>query len=41
MIIRPAQPGRPGVVLELKVARAGKTLERALDEGIEQIRRND
>ncbi|WP_437293504.1 AAA family ATPase [Sorangium sp. So ce426] len=41
VIIRPAQPERPGVVLELKVARAGKTLEQALDEGIEQIRRND
>ncbi|KYF83216.1 hypothetical protein BE17_37335 [Sorangium cellulosum] len=41
VIIRPSQPGRPGVVLELKVARGGKTLEQALEEGIEQIRRND
>ncbi|WP_437874867.1 PD-(D/E)XK nuclease domain-containing protein [Sorangium sp. So ce513] len=41
VIIRPAQPGRPGVVLELKVARGGKALEQALEEGIEQIRRND
>lgn len=29
------------MVLELKVARGGKTLEHALEEGIEQIRRND
>jgi hypothetical protein len=30
------------VVLELKVARAGrKTLEQAIEEGIEQIRAND
>ncbi|WP_437752637.1 AAA family ATPase [Sorangium sp. So ce1389] len=41
VIIRPSQPGRPGVVLELKVARGGKTLEQALEEGIEQVRRND
>ncbi|WP_437619115.1 AAA family ATPase [Sorangium sp. So ce1151] len=41
VIIRPSQPGRPGVVLELKVARGGRTLEHALEEGIEQIRRND
>ncbi|WP_437285052.1 AAA family ATPase [Sorangium sp. So ce406] len=41
VIIRPSRPGRPGVVLELKVARGGKTLEQALEEAIEQIRRND
>jgi len=42
VIIRPTQPGTPGVVLELKVARAGrKTLEQALDEGLLQLRSND
>ena len=42
VMIRPAQPGRPGVVLELKVARAPrKTLEQALAEGLSQLRDND
>lgn len=42
VLVLPAEPGRPGVVLELKVAKpAKKTLEQALAEGIEQIRRND
>ena len=42
MIVRPAQPGQPGVVLELKVARPGrKTLEQALEEGTAQIQAND
>ncbi|WP_437738421.1 AAA family ATPase [Sorangium sp. So ce1335] len=42
VMIRPAQPGRPGVVLELKVARAPRTsLEQALDEGLAQIRARD
>ena len=42
VLIRPVQPGRPGVVLELKVARSPrKTLERALEEGLEQIRAHD
>jgi hypothetical protein len=36
--VRPMVAGKPGVVLELKVARAGrKTLEAALDEGVAQI----
>ncbi|XXX73367.1 PD-(D/E)XK nuclease domain-containing protein [Sorangium sp. So ce134] len=29
------------MVLELKVARGGKSLEQALDEGVAQIQRND
>jgi hypothetical protein len=38
VMIRPAQPGKPGVLLELKVARPGrKTLEQALAEGLAQI----
>jgi hypothetical protein len=42
VIIRPAQPGKPGVVLELKVARPGKkTLEQALSEGLSQLQGND
>ncbi|EYF00745.1 AAA family ATPase [Chondromyces apiculatus] len=42
VLIRSAQPGHPGVVLELKVARAGrKTLEQALEEGIDQLQRAD
>jgi hypothetical protein len=42
VIIRPTQPGKPGVVLELKVARRGKkTLDQALDEGLTQLRTND
>jgi hypothetical protein len=42
VIIRPTQPGRPGVVLELKVARPGKkTLEQALAEGAAQLQAND
>jgi hypothetical protein len=43
VLIRPSRPGLPGVALELKVARAArkKTLEQALDEGLEQLRRND
>jgi len=36
--IRPMQAGKPGVVLELKVAKAGKkTLDQALAEGIAQL----
>ncbi|HSO00538.1 MAG TPA: AAA family ATPase [Candidatus Nanopelagicales bacterium] len=39
VMVRPARAGGPGVVLELKVARAGKkTLEEALEEGARQIR---
>jgi hypothetical protein len=42
VLIVPRQPGQPGVVLELKVARpARKTLEQALDEGIRQLGDND
>jgi hypothetical protein len=37
-MIRPVQPGKPGVLLELKVARPGrKTLEQALAEGLAQM----
>jgi PD-(D/E)XK nuclease superfamily len=40
--IRPRQPGRPGAVLELKVARPGrKTLEEALAEGVAQIQEQE
>jgi hypothetical protein len=42
VIIRPMQPGKPGVVMELKVAKPSKkTLDQALEEGLEQIQRND
>jgi hypothetical protein len=42
VIVRPRQPGKPGVVMELKVARPGKkTPEQALEEGLAQIRDND
>lgn len=37
VIIRPRKPGRPGAVLELKVARGKRTLEQALEEGVRQI----
>jgi hypothetical protein len=38
VMIRPAQPGKPGVLLELKVARPSrKTLEQALAEGLAQM----
>lgn len=42
VMIRPAQPGRPGAVLELKVARRGKkTLDQALAEGLTQLGARD
>ena len=42
VLILPSQPGAPGVVLELKVARPGKkTLDQALAEGLDQLRRRD
>ena len=43
VLIRPARPGLPGVVLELKVARPSKnrTLAQALEEGARQIREKD
>jgi hypothetical protein len=37
VLVIPAQPGRPGAVLELKVARRKRTLEQALEEGAAQI----
>jgi hypothetical protein len=40
--IRPKHAGKPGVVLELKVARPGKkTPEQALADGLAQIHAND
>ncbi len=40
--IRPRHPGKPGVILELKVARPGKkTPKKALAEGLAQIRDHD
>jgi hypothetical protein len=40
--IRPNQPGKPGVVLELKVARPGRqTLDEALAAGLAQIAEKD
>jgi hypothetical protein len=42
VLIRPKQAGKPGVVMELKVARPGKkTLAQALEEGAAQIRDGD
>jgi hypothetical protein len=42
VMLRPKQAGKPGAVLELKVAKPGKkTLEQALAEGIAQIRERD
>jgi hypothetical protein len=42
VMIRPIQPGKPGVVLELKVARAGKkTLDQAPAEGLAQLQAKD
>jgi Predicted AAA-ATPase/PD-(D/E)XK nuclease superfamily len=37
MILRPRRTGKPGIVLELKVARSRAALKRALDEGMAQI----
>jgi hypothetical protein len=38
VMIRPLQPGKPGIVLELKVAKPGKkTLDEALAEGLAQL----
>jgi len=39
VLISPRQPGRPGVVLEFKVARSRKTPKRALTEALAQIRK--
>ena len=41
VLIRPVQPGQPGLVLELKVVRPDKAPEQVLAEGLEQIRTND
>ncbi|MEP7124937.1 MAG: AAA family ATPase [Byssovorax sp.] len=42
VMIRPMRPGKPGVVMELKVARPRrKTLAQALSEGIEQLQENE
>lgn len=42
VMVIPNKPGRPGAVLELKVARPGRrTPEQALEEGIRQIVDND
>jgi hypothetical protein len=42
VLIVPRRTGRPGVVMELKVARPGKkTLDQALDEGTRQLADND
>ena len=42
VLIRPRQPGKPGIVLELKVAKPGrKTIPQALSEGLAQIEEND
>jgi hypothetical protein len=41
VLVRPRQPGKPGAVLELKVAGPGRSLQRALAEGIRQVRDND
>lgn len=41
VMVRPRKPGKPGVILELKVARPGKkTLEQALAEAEAQVRAN-
>jgi len=46
VLIRPMEAGKPGVALELKVARRSrkrsrKTLEQALEEGLSQVRDKD
>jgi hypothetical protein len=42
VLIRPRHPGKPGAVLELKVARPSrKTLEQALSEGLDQLESMD
>ena len=42
VLIKPRQVGKPGVVLELKAARAGeKSIERAMAEGLLQLEAND
>lgn len=41
MLIKPKRQGKPGVVLELKVARSRAGLKRALEEGIARIQKMD
>ncbi len=42
VMVRPRQAGKPGAVLELKVAKPGKnTLDQALAEGVAQIQQRD
>jgi hypothetical protein len=42
VLIKPRKLGKPGVVLELKAARQGvKTIERAMAEGLAQLKVND
>ncbi|MGK3991163.1 PD-(D/E)XK nuclease domain-containing protein [Sorangium sp. So ce136] len=38
VLVRPRAPGRPGVVLELKVPRRGETPEQALSAAARQVR---
>lgn len=38
VMIVPSRPGSSGVILELKVAKKGKTLDQVLDEGTKQVR---
>jgi hypothetical protein len=42
VVLIPRRPGKPGVILELKVARRGKvTVKKALEEGLAQIKAKD
>lgn len=42
VLIKPRQPGKPGVILELKSARKGqKTIEQAMTEGLAQLESHD
>ncbi|HRI64997.1 MAG TPA: AAA family ATPase [Polyangium sp.] len=42
VLIKPRRMGKPGVVLELKIARNGKkTIEKAMAEGLAQLAKND
>ncbi len=41
VMLLPLEPGQPGVILELKVARKNKSLEDVLDEGLKQVAAND
>jgi len=41
VLIKPRQPGKPGVVLELKAARSKTSLKQALAEGQKQLQESD